>query len=101
MLSESKDSKYERILLLSSRILVRRTNILKYDVFWLGVFGVFFQGILRRKYDKIQLLDVFSNPNCRILAYFKTYFLNILLHMFAYYYIITHTIQYLGINMPT
>ena len=33
--------KYERILLLASRILVGRICILKYDVFWLGVFGVF------------------------------------------------------------
>ena len=33
--------KYERILLLASRILVGCIRILKYNVFWLGVFGVF------------------------------------------------------------
>ena len=32
--------KYERILLLTKRILVMRIRIYKYDVFWLGVFGV-------------------------------------------------------------
>ena len=34
-------AKYERILLLVSRISVGRIRILKYDIFWLGVFGVF------------------------------------------------------------
>ena len=33
--------KYERILLLARHILVGRIRILKYGVFWLGVFGVF------------------------------------------------------------
>ena len=33
-------TKYERILLLARRILVMRIPIFKYDVFWLGVFGV-------------------------------------------------------------
>ena len=37
----SKQVKYESILLLASSILVGRIRILKYDIFWLGVFGVF------------------------------------------------------------
>ena len=39
-------SKYERILLLASRILVGRIRILKYDVFWLGVFGIFWKSCI-------------------------------------------------------
>ena len=34
------ESKYERILLLARRILVMRIRIFKYNVYWLGVFGV-------------------------------------------------------------
>ena len=57
-------------------------------IFWLDVFvfwkttyfglaylAYFKQGILRREYAKIRLLDVFSNPNCHILVYFKTYYI--------------------------
>ena len=54
-----------------------------------------------RTYAKIWLLDVFLNFNRYTKAYLKTYFLNILLRTFAYYYIITPSYLYLRIRVNT